>query len=61
MALLGEADGIFRSSRSEEDVLDLIDRKVLEDRLGVRPDVCRSARQAWKALRNERVSYAAAR
>ena len=54
--LLGQIDLIIRSKGNIEDALDIVDKKILVDVLGLEQKVCKDARGIWKKLQQRRLN-----
>ena len=53
--LAGDVDLLLRANEIEK-ALDLVDRRVLIEKLGVSPEVVAQCRAAWLALRHRRTA-----
>lgn len=54
--LLEQIDLIIRNKNNIEDVLDIVDKKILVDVLGIEQRVCTEARCIWKKLQQRRLN-----
>jgi len=53
--LLKNIDEIIRQGNDIELALDLVDKKLLVDVLGIKPDICKQCRIIWKKLQSRRL------
>lgn len=53
--LINKVDEIIRKGKDIELALDLVDKKLLVDSLGIDPDICRQCRDIWKKLQSRRL------
>jgi adenine-specific DNA-methyltransferase len=53
--LINKIDEIIRRSGDIEIALDLVDKKLLIDVLGIEADICRQCRRIWKKLQSRRL------
>ena len=53
--LLNMVDFIVRTDSNIENALDLVDREILQDELGVSQNVCTKCRSIWKKLKTRRL------
>ena len=56
--LLNMVDFVVRTDSNIENALDLVDREILQDELGVSQSVCTKCRRIWKKLKTRRLGRA---
>jgi len=54
--LLNKVDDVIRNGYDIEIALDLVDRKLLVDYLGIEDNICRKCRVIWKKMQKRRLN-----
>jgi len=54
--LLSYVDQVVRNDEDIEKALDVVDQRLLVDKLGISTDMCKQCREVWKKLQNRRLT-----